>query len=97
MERDEIETLVNDYREALLCEFIAKRTVTEMESELLATAYETGEIVGKNEGVRKIEIAAIVSRSIPLREAKAVAERAEAERRGLDALCQMMTAWLNSQ
>lgn len=97
MNRDEIETLVNQYREALLREFMAKRTATNLESELLATAYETGEIVGKNEGSRKIEMGAILSRSVALKEARTTADLAETERRSLDALCQMTTAWLASQ
>lgn len=97
MNRSEIESLVNQYREALLREFVAKRTVTELEAELLATAYETGEIVGKNESARRIETNAILSRDSSLRETRAAADLAEAERKGLDALCQMTTAWLNSQ
>lgn len=97
MERDEIETLVNDYREALLREFVARRAVTSLESELLAVAYETGEIVGKNQEARRIETNAILSRDSGLREARAAADSAEAERRALDALCQMTTAWLTSQ
>lgn len=111
MEFEDLKSIVEDYKEALLEELEAKTVAAKAESEVarikdvvISEAYADGVIDGKNAETRKAQEAAELQACLAYAEAQAQAEvaskhasRAEIDRKERDAYVSLVRAWLYSQ